>query len=245
MIDGDNTSKKYIEFIISRATLYGIITYRRVYGDWTNPQFKGWKEALVKHSITPMQQFAYTKGKNATDSALIIDAMDILYTGKVSGFVLASSDSDFTKLAGRLRESGMRVIGIGKRDTPVSFISSCTEFVYLPEENSDSQIGEKNDKLKSEPIKKSESVTKNKTKKSSTENNLISKEEIKNYIDLILEKYHSTDKIIISTIHNELRNRYSDFDYHDYNCSKFGKFLQNLGYAVRDENSNKYLMIKD
>ena len=243
LIDGDNTSKKFIEFIISRATLYGIITYRRVYGDWTNPQFKGWKEALVKHSLTPMQQFAYTKGKNATDSALIIDAMDILYSGKVSGFILVSSDSDFTKLAIRLRESGMKVIGIGKRDTPESFSSSCTAFVHLPEEKTIDKDNETNNQIGTTDSGKSD--INNDTEKTPSKHNLIPTEEIKEYIGLILGKYHGVGEIIISTIQEELRNRYPGFDYHDYGCSKFGKFLQNLGYTIHDKNSNKYLLIKD
>ena len=104
LIDGDNTSPQYLKTIIDEVTKEGVITYKRIYGDWTVPNLDGWKDVLLEYSITPMQQYAYTKGKNATDSAMIIDAMDILYTGKVDGFCIVSSDSDFTKLASRLRE---------------------------------------------------------------------------------------------------------------------------------------------
>lgn len=131
LIDSDNISSKYISAIIDEMTKYGTVTYKRIYGDWTTPQSAKWKTELIKNSITPIQQFRYTVGKNATDSALIIDAMDILYTGNVDGFCIVSSDSDFTKLAGRLRESGMEIIGMGEKKTPRSFRAACSVFVSL------------------------------------------------------------------------------------------------------------------
>jgi hypothetical protein len=109
----------------------GIITYKRIYGDWTKPALSSWKNILLDYSITPMQQYSYTVGKNSTDSALIIDAMDILYSGNVDGFCIVSSDSDFTKLAARLRESGMYVIGMGEKKTPKPFLAACSRFKYL------------------------------------------------------------------------------------------------------------------
>ncbi len=118
LIDTDNISSKYISAIMDEMTKHGIVTYRRAYGDWTSTQAKGWKNKLMENSITPMQQFSNTVGKNATDSTLIIDAMDILYTGNVDGFCIVSSDGDFTRLAIRLRESGMSVVGIGE-DAPI------------------------------------------------------------------------------------------------------------------------------
>ena len=131
LIDGDNISAKYIEGILNEMANYGVATYKRIYGDWTSPGAAKWRDELLSKSITPIQQFANVTGKNATDSALIIDAMDILYGGMVDGFCIVSSDSDFTRLASRLRESGMRVIGMGEEKTPQSFRNACTKFIRL------------------------------------------------------------------------------------------------------------------
>ena len=131
LVDAENVSPKYINIIFDEASNYGITTYRRIYGDWTSTRNNGWKEVLLDNSITPIQQYSYTDGKNSSDSAMIIDAMDILYTGNVDGFILVSSDSDFTRLASRLRESGMNVIGMGESKTPGAFISACNSFKYL------------------------------------------------------------------------------------------------------------------
>src|SRR6056297_2058619 len=118
---------------------YGIPTFKRIYGDWTQPTLKGWKTVLLENAITPVQQYSYTTGKNSTDSAMIIDAMDILYSGKVDGFCLVSSDSDFTRLATRLREAAMKVFGIGEKKTPTAFISACDKFIYLEILNPDQE----------------------------------------------------------------------------------------------------------
>jgi uncharacterized protein (TIGR00288 family) len=131
LIDADNTSPKLIKEMFEELASYGTITVKRAYGDWTNPHLNGWREVLLGNAISPQQQFAYTSGKNATDSALIIDAMDLLYSGHVEGFAIVSSDSDFTPLATRLRESGKRVIGVGQRKTPKAFVEACERFVFL------------------------------------------------------------------------------------------------------------------
>ncbi len=131
LIDADNTSPKLIKEMFEELAGYGTITVKRAYGDWTNHHLSGWKEHLLGNAISPQQQFAYTAGKNATDSALIIDAMDLLYSGNVEGFAIVSSDSDFTPLATRLRESGKRVIGVGQRKTPKAFVEACEKFVFL------------------------------------------------------------------------------------------------------------------
>ena len=131
LIDGDNIPSKYIKEMMEEIAKYGTPTIKRIYGDWTSTHVTKWKNVLLENAITPIQQYAYTIGKNATDSAMIIDAMDILYTGKVDGFCLVSSDSDFTKLATRLREAGMRVYGIGEKKTPNPFIVACDKFIYL------------------------------------------------------------------------------------------------------------------
>lgn len=131
LIDGDNIPSKYISEMMEEITKYGTPTIKRIYGDWTKPHLSKWKNVLLENAITPIQQYGYTTGKNATDSAMIIDAMDILYSGKVNGFALVSSDSDFTKLATRLREAGMLVYGMGEKKTPDPFIVACDKFIYL------------------------------------------------------------------------------------------------------------------
>lgn len=131
LIDAENISSKYIKIILDELSNYGVATYRRIYGDWTNPANSAWKDVLLNYSVNPVQQYTYTQGKNASDSAMIIDAMDILYSGNVGGFCLVTSDSDFTRLASRLRESGKRVIGMGESKTPSAFISACNQFKYL------------------------------------------------------------------------------------------------------------------
>lgn len=131
LIDGDNIPYANIKEMMEEIAKFGVPTFKRIYGDWTKPQLGGWKGVLLENAINPIQQYGYTTGKNATDSAMIIDAMDILYSGKVDGFCLVSSDSDFTRLATRLRESGMKVIGIGEKKTPSPFIVACDKFIYL------------------------------------------------------------------------------------------------------------------
>jgi len=130
LIDADNASPAVIEPLLTEVAKLGIANVKRIYGDWTTPNLGKWKEALLQHSIQPIQQFRYTTGKNATDSAMIIDAMDLLYTGPFSGFCLVSSDSDFTRLASRLRESGKRVYGFGEKKTPAPFVNACDRFIY-------------------------------------------------------------------------------------------------------------------
>ncbi|MFP4089770.1 MAG: NYN domain-containing protein [Cyclobacteriaceae bacterium] len=131
LIDGDNIPSAYIKEMMEEIAKYGNPTIKRIYGDWTKPNLSKWKNILLENAITPIQQYGYTSGKNATDSAMIIDAMDILYSQKVDGFCLVSSDSDFTRLATRLREAGLRVIGIGEKKTPDPFIVACDKFIYL------------------------------------------------------------------------------------------------------------------
>lgn len=146
LIDGDNSSYKRIDEILEELAKFGVPTIKRIYGDWTKSTSEGWKTELLENAITPVQQFAYTVGKNATDSALIIDAMDILYSKDIDGFCIVSSDSDFTRLATRLREAGKFVIGMGEEKTPSAFIKACDRFIYLsvinPRKNSKKTISE-------------------------------------------------------------------------------------------------------
>src|SRR6187399_2026918 len=131
LIDADNVPYSNVKGVMEEIAKYGTPTFKRIYGDWTKPTVSGWKSVLLENAITPIQQYSYTSGKNSSDSALIIDAMDILYSGKVDGFCIVSSDSDFTRLATRLREAGMKVFGIGQKKTPNPFIAACDKFIYL------------------------------------------------------------------------------------------------------------------
>jgi hypothetical protein len=131
LIDSDNTTASVTTELLEEIAKYGTPTVKRAYGDWTTQNLAGWKDELLRHAIQPVQQFGYTRGKNSTDSALIIDAMDLLYAGNLEGFVIVSSDSDFTRLATRLRESGMTVYGLGRRTTPAPFVAACDRFIYL------------------------------------------------------------------------------------------------------------------
>ena len=143
LIDGDNIPSAYVKEMMEEIAKYGNPTIKRIYGDWTKPHLNKWKTVLLENAIHPIQQYGYTQGKNATDSAMIIDAMDILYSQKVQGFCIVSSDSDFTRLATRLREAGMNVIGIGEKKTPDPFIVACDKFVYIeilkPQEETNKQ----------------------------------------------------------------------------------------------------------
>jgi uncharacterized LabA/DUF88 family protein len=146
LIDGDNAQPSLIEKILAETSKYGLVTIRRIYGDWTAANMNGWKDTLQTHAIQPIQQFRYTIGKNATDSAMIIDAMDTLYNGSVEGFCLVSSDSDYTRLATRIREKGFFVMGIGKKTTPRAFVNACEVFVYtenLNVEDGSSKLSER------------------------------------------------------------------------------------------------------
>lgn len=149
LIDGDNAQPTLIENILAETGKYGLVTIRRIYGDWTTSNMKGWKDTLHGNAIQPIQQFRYTIGKNATDSAMIIDAMDILYEASVDGFCLVSSDSDYTRLATRIREKGIFVMGIGKKTTPRSFVNACEVFVYTENLLSDAEFNKRAKRQKS------------------------------------------------------------------------------------------------
>lgn len=159
LIDGDNIPSAHVHEMMQEITKYGNPTIKRIYGDWTRPGLNKWKALLLEHAITPVQQYGYTKGKNATDSSMIIDAMDILYSGKVDGFCLVSSDSDFTRLATRLREAGKLVIGIGEKKTPNPFIVACDKFIYieiLRSQNAEKEEKKTADKPSTDKITKKE-----------------------------------------------------------------------------------------
>ena len=207
LIDSDNVSAKYITAILDEMTKYGIITYKRVYGDWTNQQASKWREELLSNSITPIQQFCNTVGKNATDSALIIDAMDILYTGKVDGFCIVSSDSDFTKLASRLRESGMDVIGMGENKTPKSFKAACSVFTSL-----EVLLEQESDRAKE---------------------NISQKTIQEAIVEIITENENNGKKTGLGELGNSLLKKYSDFDVRNYGYSSLSKFIEEMEDTFR------------
>lgn len=220
LIDSDNISHKYIKTIVDEVANDGVATYKRIYGDWTNPKLSSWKDLLLDNSITPIQQYSYTMGKNATDSAMIIDAMDILYSGNVEGFFLVSSDSDFTRLASRLRESGMFVVGMGERKTPAAFISACNKFKYLDsifeDEKEKSAAKSKQDTEKSKP---GESET----------NPRANRVEIRRAIyNIIKEKSDETGWVFVGEIGNILSKRYPDFNSRDYGFQKLTQLVSSF-----------------
>jgi uncharacterized LabA/DUF88 family protein len=154
LIDADNAQPSIVDGLLSEIAKYGTANVKRIYGDWTLSGLKGWKEVLLQYSIQPIQQFGYTSGKNATDSALIIDAMDLLYTGKFDGFCIVSSDSDFTKLASRIREAGLFVYGFGERKTPKAFVSACDKFIFTEVLRSKDDYSEKMGRKPTSELKK-------------------------------------------------------------------------------------------
>ena len=165
MIDADNVPRGSIKYIMEEIAIYGTPTIKRIYGDWTSPHIGGWKQSLLENAITPIQQYGYTTGKNSTDSAMIIDAMDILYNTNPDGFVIVSSDSDFTRLAIRLREAGKRVIGIGEKKTPGPFIAACDKFIYIEVISGNGNKSEQEEHVtktsgKTAPVKTSKKATK-------------------------------------------------------------------------------------
>ena len=212
LIDADNVSDKYIRLILDELSNDGIITYKRIYGDWTRPALGSWKSVLLDYSITPIQQYGYTTGKNATDSAMIIDAMDILYTGNVEGFCIVSSDSDFTRLASRLREAGKFVIGMGERKTPAAFVAACNRFTYL--EVLAQQPADEEDVPLLEPVAGEDRMA---------------LPAIKAAILAIAEETSDDEGwASVSDIGNILLQRFPDFDVRSYGFKKLTQFVDSL-----------------
>lgn len=216
LIDSDNVSAKYLPGILDEMTKHGTVTYKRIYGDWTSSQSGKWKDVLAENSVTPIQQFANTTGKNATDSTLIIDAMDILYTGNVDGFCIVSSDSDFTRLASRLRESGMTVVGMGEEKTPKSFRAACSIFTSLEILLTDDPRPQGNPGTGAK-----------RAKKASKESTAVSKKAInETIVDIINENDDQGKPTALSELGNRLVNKYPDFDVRNYGYSVLSRFLQ-------------------
>lgn len=219
LIDADNVSDKYIKFIIDEVSNHGTPTYKRIYGDWTKPQLASWKTVLLNHSITPIQQYSYTTGKNATDAALIIDAMDILYSNNVDGFCIVSSDSDFTKLAARLREAGMYVLGMGEKKTPTPFIAACEKFKYL-EVLSANMVNN---------TSRVESEKPGQTNGHETKSGMVTKEQLIDVIRNIINEISDEDGwAFLGEVGSVLTKRYPDFDSRNYGFSKLTPFVSSL-----------------
>jgi uncharacterized LabA/DUF88 family protein len=221
LIDADNVPHRLINGILEEIAKYGVPTFKRIYADWTKPHVAGWKSVLLDHAITPVQQYSYTTGKNSSDSALIIDAMDILYTGRVDGFCVVSSDSDFTRLATRLREAGMKVFGMGEQKTPAAFRAACDKFIYI--EILDT--AETNQKL----VKQSEPRKKEK---------VISKAD-KNLVNLITSSINDiTDEngwAFLGDLGNLILKKRPDFDPRNYGFAKLLPLIKSLNQFEIDE----------
>ena len=227
LIDSDNISSKYISDILDEMTKYGVITYKRIYGDWTSTQANKWKKELMENSITPIQQFRNTVGKNATDSTLIIDAMDILYTNNVDGFCIVSSDGDFTRLAMRLREEHMYVIGMGESKTPVALTRACNKFIHL-------NLIYESDRGKEEDMESDEIE------------NVTSLDEISYTIaDIISENGNAP--VDLGKIGNRLNAKYSDFDVRNYGYTKLSVLIDEEmdNFMLVQEDTNCYVEFKE
>lgn len=238
LIDAENISSKYIKNILDEISNYGIATYKRIYADWTKSTVSAWKDVLLENSIIPVQQYSYTTGKNSTDSALIIDAMDMLYSKNVDGFCIVSSDSDFTRLAMRLRESGMMVIGMGEEKTPNPFVKSCHQFKFLDIISDDDSLSKnKKEVLNSSSIKTpSASVNNFHEDKSMTSIKIITNE----ILNIISDLQDNDNGINIGEIGQRLIKRYPDFDVRNYGYSKLSRFLNDIN-CLEIKNSNVLL----
>lgn len=226
LIDGDNIPSGQVKEMMEEITKYGNPTIKRIYGDWTRPGLNKWKNLLLENAITPIQQYGYTSGKNATDSAMIIDAMDILYSGKVNGFCLVSSDSDFTRLATRLREAGMQVIGIGEKKTPDPFIVACDKFIYI-------------EILKKQSQEKVENKGENTVDK-------ITKKEI-NLISTTINDVSDDDGwAFLGDVGSLLQKKQPNFDSRNYGFEKLTPLIKSIGLfdiETRETNKSRHKLI--
>lgn len=232
LIDGDNVPSAYVKEMMEEIAKYGNPTIKRIYGDWTKPGLSKWKGILLENAITPIQQYGYTVGKNSTDSAMIIDAMDVLYSSKVDGFCLVSSDSDFTRLATRLREAGMKVIGIGEKKTPAPFIVACDKFIYLE------ILGHQNEESESEspadkPAKKQEL-------------DKITQKEIKLIGTTISDLADDDGWAFLGDVGNLLQKKQPNFDSRNYGFPKLTPLVHSIKkfeISERESPTGKYKLV--
>ncbi len=232
LIDAENISPKYVKLILDEASNYGTIVYKRIYGDWSSLSTSSWRSVILGYAIQPIQQFSNTKGKNASDSAMIIDAMDLLHTGRLQGFCIISSDSDFTRLAGRLRESEMLVIGMGEKKTPASFISACDRFHYLDvllEEKQKAEADAGKKKAEKKPAAAEKAEKKSAAAAESEFKTGRDRDEIVKAIgELIDEHSNEDDWLFLGSLGNGLLSRYPDFDSRNFGFRKLSDFVKSL-----------------
>ncbi len=226
LIDGDNIPSAYVKEMMEEIAKYGNPTIKRIYGDWTNPKLSKWKNVLLENAITPIQQYGYTKGKNATDSAMIIDAMDILYSEKVDGFCLVSSDSDFTRLATRLREAGMKIIGIGEKKTPEPFIVACDKFIYI-------------EILKTRPDESESELAENKPKQKDNIDKITPKV-IKLIASTITDLADEDGWAFLGDVGNLLQKKQPNFDSRNYGFQKLTPLIKSIKkFEIEQRESSK------
>lgn len=245
LIDAENVSSKYIGIVTKEAQALGNITIRRIYGDWTATAKNSWKDSLLENSLSPIQQYSYTVGKNSSDSAMIIDAMDILYTNDVDGFIIVSSDSDFTKLAMRLRESGKRVIGMGESKTPTPFVRACEQFKTIdvlyknhhPSQKNNAPERTRRQEIKCVPAERA--LPKElQAKDAQPITNLRAIKEL--IISLLDENSDEDGWMYLAELGNMIQRMYSDFDCRNYGFPKFGKLIESFPelQTRKDDSSN-------
>lgn len=256
LIDADNISPKYIDIILTETVNYGIASVRRIYGDWTDISKHSWKECLLRNSLTPVQQYSYTSGKNASDSAMIIDAMDILYGNHVNGFIIATSDSDFTTLARRLREDGKMVIGMGESKTPMAFVKACEQFktldVLYESEKQAEERAEVEEKAANNEEKRDKKTAEQTLSKKAGEQKqeeavpITSLKTIrKTIMNIIDEQTEDGEWMNLGELGNILQKRYPDFDCRVYRFSKFSKMIESFqGIELSKQGDNLVLVRK-
>lgn len=251
LIDADNISPKYVKVILDEAATFGVAACKRIYGDWSDVRLKSWKDALLNNSIIPIQQYSYTTGKNATDSAMIIDAMDILYSGNCDGFVLVSSDSDFTRLATRLREAGMKVYGMGEKKTPKPFIVACDKFVYIEVIRAAAQQAAQQEK-ESVPQKSSKKSSKKAAQQavSAPAASAVPQDMVELIADSLENLCDEDGYTLMGKLSNLLMKKQPDFDPRNYGFSKLSKMIKSLDRfevdvrQVGDNNTDIYVRDK-
>lgn len=226
LIDADNVPYANVKEMFEEIAKYGTPTFKRIYADWTKPTVSGWKKVLLENAITPIQQYSYSTGKNASDSALIIDAMDILYTGKVDGFCIVSSDSDFTRLATRLREAGMKVIGIGEKKTLNPFITACDKFIYIEILKSNAELT---------PDSNHQKPSKNKTAMMNHPLSKIDPEIIKMLSDSITDLADENGWAFLGELGNLMLKKKPDFDPRNYGFPKMFSLIKSINKFEIDE----------
>jgi len=242
LIDADNIPFGNVKGMLEEIAKYGTPTFKRIYGDWTKPTVSGWKSVLLENAITPVQQYSYTRGKNATDSAMIIDAMDILYSGKVDGFCIVSSDSDFTRLATRLREAGMKVIGIGERKTPSPFIIACDKFIYIEILSSSAQ--------ESTPLRKKGSKPARPGQKNKESEQQIQARKAKQLIAAsITDLADENGWAYLGDVGNLILKKQPDFDSRNFGFTKLTPLIKSFDFEIDEresgQNNIKHIYIRN